>query len=214
MCLCHFGPDRRPSTPGGRWWWGTKWLTPAEESSPRGWWTSESWTNRPRSSTTSSKSPAYSHVPPVRTCLQFQLCSAKNCIYHFCFLTTGNWEPVKAPLTRRSSAISSWSLWPSMTSGEMSGRNCVAPAWGWVLVRFPSPHSNFQCFPLVFNIQLGGNCWTIVHVVFILSCPSDWPTVNTTSPKRLKGFIQIWCPVEYYYDSNYDCFTQMSKRIK
>lgn len=55
-------PNRRPLTPEGRWQWGTKWLTLVGGSSPRGWWTSESWTNRPRSSTTSSKTPARSLV--------------------------------------------------------------------------------------------------------------------------------------------------------
>lgn len=54
--------NRRPLTPEGRSWWGTKWLTLVGGSSPREWWISESWTNRPRSSTTSSKIPAHSPV--------------------------------------------------------------------------------------------------------------------------------------------------------
>lgn len=148
-------PNRRPLTPEGRWWWGTKWLILVGESSPRGWWTSESWTNRPRSSTTSSKSPAYCHIGNSKWFHRW-----RN-YFHFigillkflCFLTTGNWEPVKAPLTRRSSAISSWSLWPSTTSGETSGRNCVAPAWGWMLICLPSPTSHLQCFPLVHTMS-------------------------------------------------------------
>lgn len=39
-----------------------------------------------------------------------------------------NWEPVKVPSTRRSSGTSSWSQWPSTTSGGTSERSCAAPA--------------------------------------------------------------------------------------
>lgn len=61
-CVSLHWPNRRRLTPGGRRRWGTKWLTPVGGSSPRGWSTSESWMNRPKSSTTSSKIPAYSLV--------------------------------------------------------------------------------------------------------------------------------------------------------
>ncbi len=59
MCEFLLWPNRKPLTPDVRWWWETRWLTLVGGSSLREWWTSESWTNRPRSSTTSSKIPAF-----------------------------------------------------------------------------------------------------------------------------------------------------------
>lgn len=77
---------------------------------------------------------------PLKKCLVLHCYPVKtiNC-QHLVFITTGSWGPVKEPSIRRSSAISSWSLWLSTTSGETSGRNCVAPAWGYMLIYFPPP---------------------------------------------------------------------------
>lgn len=47
--------NRNPLTQEGRWRWGIRSLTHVAGSSPRGWWTSGSSMNKPRSSMTSSK---------------------------------------------------------------------------------------------------------------------------------------------------------------
>lgn len=117
-------------------WTGEHWPQTADgDGEPGDWWPWEKADQEGRGHQRAERTGQSHWWPEVRLLLRNQLtslmCRFKNFffLFSFFFYTKGNWEPVKAQLTRRFSGISNWNPWPSTTSGEMFGRSCVAPAW-------------------------------------------------------------------------------------